>query len=54
MDLFHSDRGNEFKNQDIEKVLKTFNINRSLSTKGCPYNNVVVKATIIRKDLINI
>lgn len=28
IDLFHSDRGNEFKNEDIEEALKTFNINR--------------------------
>ena len=45
IDLFHSDRGNEFKNEDIEKALKTFNINRSLSAKGCPYDNAVAEAT---------
>lgn len=45
IDLFHSDRGNEFKNEDIENALKTFNINRSLSAKGCPYDNAVAEAT---------
>lgn len=45
IDLFHSDRGNEFKNEDIEKALKTFNINRSLSAKGCQYDNAVAEAT---------
>ena len=45
IDLFHSDRGSEFKNEDIEKALKTFNINRSLSAKGCPYDNAVAEAT---------
>ncbi|MBS6685243.1 MAG: IS3 family transposase [[Clostridium] spiroforme] len=36
--------GSEFKNEDIEKVLKTFNINRSLSAKGSPYDNAVAEA----------
>lgn len=45
IDLFHSDRENEFKNEDIEKALKTFNINRSLGDKGCPYDNAVAEAT---------
>lgn len=45
IDLFHTDRGSEFKNEDIEKVLKTFNITRSLSAKGCPYDNAVAEAT---------
>ena len=29
----------------ISTVLKTFNINRSLSAKGCPYDNAVAEAT---------
>lgn len=43
--LFHRDRGSEFKNEDIEKALKTFNINRLLGVKGCPYDNEVAEAT---------
>lgn len=43
--LFHTDRGEEFKNKKIEEVLETFNINRSLSAKGCPYDNAVAEAT---------
>lgn len=43
--VFHTDRGNEFKNQLIEKTLDTFNIKRSLSMKGCPYDNAVAEAT---------
>ena len=39
--LFHTDRGKEFDNKLIDEVLKTFEIERSLSTKGCPYNNAV-------------
>lgn len=43
--LFHVDRGNEFKNQTIEELLEVFNIERSLSHKGCPYDNAVAEAT---------
>jgi putative transposase len=52
--LFHTDRGNEFKNQLIEDVLKTFAIKRSLSMKGCPYDNAVAEATfkIIKTEFV--
>ena len=43
--LFHTDRGNEFKNKVIDDVLDTFSIERSLSFKGCPYDNAVAEAT---------
>lgn len=43
--VFYTDRGNEFKNQLIDETLKTFNISRSLSIKGCPYDNAVAEAT---------
>ena len=43
--LFHTDRGNEFKNKIIDEVLDTFKIKRSLSMKGCPYDNAVAEAT---------
>jgi transposase InsO family protein len=43
--LFHTDRGNEFKNKLIDEVLETFEIKRSLSMKGCPYDNAVAEAT---------
>lgn len=43
--LFHTDRGNEFKNKLIDEVLDTFKIRRSLSMKGCPYDNAVAEAT---------
>ena len=42
--IFHTDRGNEFKNKIIDEVLHTFNIERSLSKKGCPYDNAVAEA----------
>lgn len=43
--IFHTDRGNEFKNKIIDEVLQTFKIERSLSKKGCPYDNAVAEAT---------
>jgi len=44
--LFHTDRGKEFDNKLIDKVLKSFEIERSLSTKGCHYDNAIVEATM--------
>ena len=43
--IFHTDRGNEFKNQAIDDTLKAFHIKRSLSMKGCLYDNAVAEAT---------
>ncbi|WP_342256811.1 IS3 family transposase [Spiroplasma endosymbiont of Poecilobothrus nobilitatus] len=43
--LFHTDRGNEFKNKIIDEILITFNIKRSLSNKGYPYDNAVAETT---------
>lgn len=45
MILFHSDRGKEFDNILIEEMLQAFNIPRSLSQAGCPYDNAVAKST---------
>lgn len=43
--MFHTDRGSEFNNHLIDDVLNTFNIKRSLSLKGCPYDNAVAEST---------
>lgn len=43
--ILHTDRGNEFKNKAIDEILTTFHIERSLSKKGCPYDNAVAEAT---------
>lgn len=43
--LFHTDRGSEFNNHLIDDVLSTFDIKRSLSLKGCPYDNAVAEST---------
>jgi putative transposase len=42
--LFHTDRGREFINTQIDELLYTFDIKRSLSHKGTPYDNAVAKA----------
>ena len=54
INIFHTDRGNEFKNQLIEETLETFSITRSLSHKGCPYDNAVAEATfkIIKTEFV--
>ena len=52
---FHTDRASEFKNHHMEQLLETFNIGRSLSMKGCPYDNAVAEATykIMKTEFIN-
>lgn len=45
INIFHTDRGNEFKNKIIDELIENFNIERSLSKKGCPYDNAVAEAT---------
>ena len=55
INIFHTDRGNEFKNKLIDEVLEVFQIPRSLSMKGCPYDNAVAEATfkIFKTEFIN-
>ncbi|KIL77066.1 Mobile element protein [Bacillus badius] len=52
--LFHTDRGSEFKNQLIDETLATFRIGRSLSMKGRPYDHAVAEATfkIIKTEFV--
>lgn len=45
LELFHTDRGSEFKNKLIDQALETFGIERSLSEKGTPYDNAVAEST---------
>lgn len=42
--MFHTDRGKEFDNKLISEALETLGIQRSLSMKGCPYDNAVAEA----------
>ena len=53
--LFHTDRGSEFKNKLIDETLTTFQIDRSLSMKGCPYDNAVAEATfkILKTEFVH-
>lgn len=55
IEIFHTDRGNEFKNQLIDDALQAFGIQRSLSMKGCPYDNAVAEATfkIIKTEFVH-
>ena len=52
--VFHTDRGGEFDNTRIDELLDVFDIKRSLSRKGNPYDNAVVESTnrLLKKGLI--
>jgi transposase InsO family protein len=45
IDIFHTDRGSEFDNREIDKLLDFFGIRRSLSRKSNPWDNAVAEAT---------
>lgn len=45
IEVFHTDRGSEFDNAQIDELLEVFGIRRSLSRKGCPYDNAVDEST---------
>ena len=45
IEVFHTDRGSEFDNAAIDGLLEAFGIERSLSRKGCPYDNAVIEST---------
>lgn len=54
INIFHTDRGSEFKNKTIEQLLNNFEIDRSLSKSGNPYDNAVAEATFksIKKEFV--
>ncbi len=54
INIFHTDRGNEFMNHLLDELLQSFSITRSLSRKGCPYDNAVAEATfkIIKTEFV--
>ena len=54
IEAFHTDRGSELDNAAIDGLLETFGIERSLSRKGCPYDNAVDESTnkILKAELI--
>lgn len=45
IEVFHTDRGSEFDNAEIDLMLETFGVERSLSAKGCPCDNAVDEST---------
>lgn len=54
VEVFHTDRGSEFDNAKIDELLDVFDIRRSPSGKGNPYDNAVVESTnrLLKKELI--
>jgi len=44
INIFHTDRGSEFKNQVVDQIVNAFGIGRSLSAKGTPYDNAVAES----------
>jgi transposase InsO family protein len=51
----YADRGSEFKNVGIDELLSKYQIERSLSHIGSPYDNAVAESTfkILKTELIN-
>ena len=54
INVFHTDRGSEFKNQVIEQLLNAFGIERSLSAKGKPIDNAVAESmyNVIKTEFV--
>lgn len=52
--IFHTDRGSEFKNLVVEKLLDAFGIKRSLSAKGTPCDNAVAESmyNIVKTEFV--
>ena len=55
IEVFRTDRGCEFDNAEIDLMLEAFGIERSLSAKGCPYDNAVDESTnrILKAELVH-
>ena len=54
VEVFHTDRGSEFDNARIDEVLEVFGIERSLSQKGCPFDNAVDESAnkTLKKEMV--
>lgn len=52
--IFHTDRGSEFKNKLIDKVIEAFGMKRSLSNKGSPHDNAAMESlyNIIKTEFV--
>lgn len=55
IEVFHTDRGSEFDNAEIDLMLEAFGIERSLSAKGRPCDNAVDESTnrILKAELVH-
>ena len=55
IELFHSDSGKEFDNHLIDDCLAAFGVKRSLSSKGCSYDNAVAEATfkVVKTEFVS-
>lgn len=54
IDVLRTDRGSEFASSDIDDLLEAFDIRRSLSRKGNPYDNAAIEPAdrILKKELV--
>ena len=54
IEVFHSDRGSEFCNGEIDALLSAFGIERSVSRPGNPYDNAVVESAnrVLKRELV--
>ena len=54
VNIFHTDRGLEFKNEKIDEILDKYNIMRSLSKPGNPYDNACSESMfhILKEEMI--
>ena len=54
IEVSRTGRGSEFDNAEIDLMLETFGIERSLSAKGCPCDNAVDESTnkILKAELV--
>ena len=54
IEVFHSDRGSEFCNGEMDALLSAFGIERSVSRPGNPHDNAVVESTnrILKRELV--
>ncbi len=55
VEVFRTDRGSELDNAENDLVLEAFGIERSLSAKGCPYDNAVDGSTngMLKAELVH-
>lgn len=43
--VFHTNRGSEFGNKLVDELPDSFQLSRSLSMKGCPYDDALAEST---------